>query len=130
MAEDRVARLLDVAKETYDVIVVDTPAFFQATTLATLDRTDRLLLVTTLDIPAVKNVKLTLQTLNLLHYPKERIHLVINRGMSKAELDRKEVEKALDLKAAFEVPATARSASPSTAACRCRCRRRAPASRR
>ena len=51
-----------------------------------------------------KNVKLTLQTLNLLHYPKERIHLVINHGMSKAELDRKEVEKALDLKAAFEVP--------------------------
>ena len=46
----------------------------------------------------------TLQTLNLLHYPKERIHLVINHGMSKAELDRKEVEKALDLKAAFEVP--------------------------
>jgi pilus assembly protein CpaE len=104
VAEDRVGRLLDVAKETYDAIVVDTPAFFQATTLATLDRTDRLLLVTTLDIPAVKNVKLTLQTLNLLHYPKERIHLVINHGMSKAELDRKEVEKALDLKAAFELP--------------------------
>jgi pilus assembly protein CpaE len=104
VAEDRVGRLLDVAKETYDAIVVDTPAFFQATTLATLDRTDRLLLVTTLDIPAVKNVKLTLQTLNLLHYPKERIHLVINHGMSRAELDRKEVEKALDLKAAFELP--------------------------
>ncbi len=104
VAEDRVGRLLDVAKETYDAIVVDTPAFFQATTLATLDRTDRLLLVTTLDIPSVKNVKLTLQTLNLLHYPKDRIHLVINHGMSKAELDRKEVEKALDLKAAFEMP--------------------------
>ena len=49
-------------------------------------------------------MKLTLQTLNLLHYPKERIYLVINHGMSKAELDRKEVEKALDLKAAFEIP--------------------------
>ena len=35
VAEDRVARLLDVAKESYDAIVVDTPAFFQATTLAT-----------------------------------------------------------------------------------------------
>ena len=45
VAEERVARLLDVAKESYDAIVVDTPAFFQATTLATLDRTDRLLLV-------------------------------------------------------------------------------------
>ena len=80
VAEERVGRLLDVAKESYDVIVVDTPPFFQAPVLATLDRTDRLLLVASLDIPAVKNVKLTLQTLNLLHYPKERIHLVLNRS--------------------------------------------------
>ena len=49
------------------------PPHFHATTLATLDRTDRLVLVATLDIPTVKNVKLTLQTLNLLHYPRERI---------------------------------------------------------
>ncbi len=104
VAEDRVGRLLDVAKETYDAIVVDTPAHFQATTLATLDRTDRLLLVASLDIPTVKNVKLTLQTLNLLHYPKDRINLVVNRNMSKADLDRKDVEKALELKIAFEIP--------------------------
>jgi pilus assembly protein CpaE len=104
VAEDRVGRLLDVAKETYDAIVVDTPSHFQATTLATLDRTDRLLLIAALDIPTVKNVKLTLQTLNLLHYPKDRINLVVNRGMSKAELDRKDVEKALDLKVMFDIP--------------------------
>jgi pilus assembly protein CpaE len=104
VAEDRVGRLLDVAKEGYDTIVVDTPAFFQATTLATLDRTDRLLLLCALDIPTVKNVKLTLQTLNLLHYPKDRIHLVVNHGLAKSELDRREVEKALDLKVSFEIP--------------------------
>ena len=104
VAEDRVARLLDVAKETYDAIVVDTPAFFQATTLATLDRTDRLLLVTTLDIPAVKNVKLTLADAQPpalpqgAHPPRDQPRHV------KAELDRKEVEKALDLKVSFELP--------------------------
>ena len=42
VAEDRVAHLLEVAKQAYDVIVVDTPAHFHSTTLATLDRTDRL----------------------------------------------------------------------------------------
>jgi pilus assembly protein CpaE len=104
VAEDRVGRLLDVAKETYDAIIVDTPAHFQATTLATLDRTDRLLLIAALDIPTVKNVKLTLQTLSLLHYPKDRINLVVNRGMSKSDLDRKDVEKALELKVAFDIP--------------------------
>ena len=131
VAEERVARLLDVAKESYDAIVVDTPAFFQATTLATLDRTERLLLVCSLDIPTVKNVKLTLQTLNLLHYPKDRIHLVLNRSGGKGELKRSEVEKALDLKVSFELPQRPRGRpSPSTAACPCPSRRRAAASPR
>ena len=38
------ARLLEVARESYDVIVVDTSPFFHGPMLATLDRTDELLL--------------------------------------------------------------------------------------
>src|SRR3954470_21044618 len=104
VAEDRVAHLLEVAKEAYDVVVVDTPNHFHATTLATLDRTDKLVLLASLDIPSVKNVKLTLQTLGLLHYPGERINVVLNRPHAKAEIKRPEVERALDMKAVTEVP--------------------------
>jgi pilus assembly protein CpaE len=104
VAEDRVAHLLEVAKEAYDVIVVDTPNHFHATTLATLDRTDKLVLLASLDIPSVKNVKLTLQTLGLLHYPGERINVVLNRPHAKTEIKRPEVERALDMKALCEVP--------------------------
>ena len=93
-----------MAKESYDVIVVDTPPFFHGPVLATLDRTDQLLLVASLDVPAVKNVKLTLQTLDLLHYPKERRHLLLNRSGSKVGLKPQEVERALDMKVEFEVP--------------------------
>ena len=85
------------------MIVVDTPAHFHATTLATLDRTDRLVLLASLDIPSVKNVKLTLQTLGLLHYPGERINVVLNRAAAKAEISG-EVEKALDMKAVARCP--------------------------
>jgi pilus assembly protein CpaE len=49
-------------------------------------------------------VKLTLQTLNLLHYPKDRISLVLNRVGGKTDLKKSEVEKALDLRVAFELP--------------------------
>ena len=104
MAEDRVGQLLDVAKEAYDIVVLDTPPHFHATTLATLDRTDRLVLVTTLDIPTVKNVKLTLQTLNLLHYPRERIALVINRPLPRAELRESDISRTLDLPITFVIP--------------------------
>jgi pilus assembly protein CpaE len=104
VTEERLGHLFAVAKECYDVIVVDTPPFFHGPVLATLDRTDQLLLVASLDVPSIKNVKLTMQTLDLLHYPKERRHLLLNRSGSKVGLKPQEVERALDMKVEFEVP--------------------------
>src|SRR5436305_5748332 len=62
VTEQKLARLLEVARESYDVIVVDTSPFFHGPMLATLDRTDELLLLTSLDVPTIKNVRLSLQT--------------------------------------------------------------------
>ena len=69
VTEAKLARLLEVARESYDVIVVDTSPFFHGPMLATLDRTDELLLVCGLDVPTLKNVRLALQTLELLSFP-------------------------------------------------------------
>jgi pilus assembly protein CpaE len=104
VTEERLGHLFAVAKESYDVIVVDTPPFFHGPVLSTLDRTDQLILVASLDVPAVKNIKLTMQTLDLLHYPKERRHLLLNRSGSKVGLKPQEIERALDMKVEFEVP--------------------------
>ena len=104
VTEERLGHLFAVAKESYDVIVVDTPPFFHGPVLATLDRTDQLLLVASLDVPAIKNIKLTMQTLDLLHYPAERRHLLLNRSGSKVGLKPQEIERALDIKVEFEVP--------------------------
>jgi pilus assembly protein CpaE len=104
VTEERLGHLFAVAKESYDVVVVDTPPFFHGPVLSTLDRTDQLVLVASMDVPAIKNVKLTLQTLDLLHYPKDRRHLLLNQTGSKVGLKKNEVERALDLKVAFELP--------------------------
>ncbi len=104
VTEERLGHLFAVAKESYDVIVVDTPPFFHGPVLSTLDRTDQLVLVASLDVPSVKNVKLTMQTLDLLHCPKERRHLLLNRSGSKVGLKPQEVERALEMKVEFEVP--------------------------
>ncbi len=104
VTEERLGHLFAVAKESYDVIVVDTPPFFHGPVLSTLDRTDQLVLVASLDVPAIKNIKLTMQTLDLLHYPKERRHLLLNRSGSKVGLKPQEIERALDMKVEFEVP--------------------------
>jgi pilus assembly protein CpaE len=104
VTEAKLARLLEVARESYDVIVVDTSPFFHGPMLATLDRTDELLLLTSLDVPTIKNVRLSLQTLELLSFPTERIAVVLNRANSKVGMQRKEVESALEMDVRHEVP--------------------------
>ena len=105
VTEAKLARLLEVARESYDVIVVDTSPFFHGPMLATLDRTDELLLLCALDVPTLKNVRLSLQTLDLLSFPPERIKVVLRRTSVKVGLDPKEVAGALERKIDFEVPA-------------------------
>src|SRR6266550_6644727 len=100
----KLARLLEVARDSYDVIVVDTSPFFHGPMLATLDRTDELLLLTSLDVPTIKNVRLSLQTLELLSFPQDRIKVVLNRANSKVGMQRKEVEAALELGVRYEIP--------------------------
>ena len=104
VTEPKLARLLEVARESYDVIVVDTSPFFHGPMLATLDRTDELLLVCGLEVPTIKNVRLSLQTLELLSFPPNRIRLVLNRSNSNVGLKRSEVEGALEAKISFELP--------------------------
>src|SRR5437588_1902250 len=104
VTEAKLGRLLEVARDSYDVIVVDTSPFFHGPMLATLDRTDELLMLCGLDVPTLKNVRLSLQTLDLLPFPTSRIKVVLNRANSKVGMQRKEVESALELGVRYEIP--------------------------
>ena len=104
VTEAKLQRLLEVARSSYDAIVVDTSPFFHGPMLATLDRTDELLLVCGMDVPTVKNVRLSLQTLELLSFPPERIRLVLNRANSNVGIKQREVEEALETKVRYELP--------------------------
>jgi len=104
VTEAKLGRLLEVARQSFDVIVVDTSPFFHGPMLATLDRTDELLLLCSLDVPTLKNLRLALQTLDLLSFPKQRVRIVLNRSNSKVGMKPNEVEGALGMKVRFEVP--------------------------
>jgi pilus assembly protein CpaE len=102
--ESKVTALLEVARASYDSIVVDTSPFFHGPMLATLDRTDELLVLCGLDVPTLKNVRLALQTLELLSFPASRIRFVMNRANANAGLSTREVEAGLKVKVGCELP--------------------------
>ena len=104
VVESKVTALLDVARASYDAIVVDTSPFFHGAVLATLDRTDQLLVLCGLDVPTLKNVRLALQTLEQLSFPANRITYVMNRASANVGLKTREVEDGLHVKIAHELP--------------------------
>lgn len=104
ITDDRLASLLTAAKSAYDMVIIDTPPNFNSTVLTALDRTDDLLVVASLDLPAIKSVKVCLQTLEMLHYPLDRCHVLLNRAGTKVGLKASEVEKVLNQKIRFGVP--------------------------
>jgi pilus assembly protein CpaE len=104
VTEGKLSRLLEVARGSYDMIVVDTSPFFHGPMLSTLDRTDDLLLLCGMDVPTIKNVRLSLQTLELLSFPSERVRVVLNRANTNVGIKHAEVERALETKIRCDLP--------------------------
>ena len=101
-----VAEVLRLLKQQFDYVIVDTPPAFDDQVLAAFDQSDMVALLATLDIPALKNLKLTLETLDLLNYPRDRWRVVLNRADSKVGLAVGEVEKTLKVPIAAQIPSS------------------------
>jgi pilus assembly protein CpaE len=101
-----IGEMLRVAKRSYDFIVVDTPPAFTEHVLAAFDASDILILIATLDIPAVKNLRLTLDTLDLLGNSRDSRTVVLNRSDAKVGLRAEDVVSAIKTDIAVMVPSS------------------------
>lgn len=100
-------QMLDVLKESYDYVIVDTAAMLDELILSLIEKSDDILMLVDMDLPSVKNAKLALETLRLLKFSTANVQLVLNRSNSKAKLDNKEIEGALKMSIRASVPSDA-----------------------
>jgi pilus assembly protein CpaE len=107
-----VVELLRVLRRMYDYIVIDTPPAFTEHVLASFDVSDVYILLATLDIPALKNLRLTLDMLDVLGYPRESWQVVLNRSDSRVGLSVDDVTRTLKVPLATQIPSS-RSVSAS-----------------
>jgi len=77
-----VKKIVEVMANTYDYVVVDTAPHYTDAVLATLDAATMVLLVSTPDVPALKNTKLTLGMMRSWHYSEDKVKLVLNYAYS------------------------------------------------
>jgi pilus assembly protein CpaE len=79
VSADQFGKVLKMLQRMYSYVVVDTSPILSDVILSTIDATDIILLVTTQEIPAIKNARLFLDLLHTMGISKERIVFAMNR---------------------------------------------------
>jgi len=101
-----ISHLLDVLRNEFDYIVVDTRAAFDDEVMAALDVSDLIALIVTPDVPALKTLKITLETLIELSYSRDKFRLVLNRSDAKVGISHAEVEKTAQMEITGYIPSS------------------------
>ncbi|HZE68485.1 MAG TPA: AAA family ATPase [Pyrinomonadaceae bacterium] len=92
---EHIFEVLQRLRESYEYIVLDPQHTFDAITLAALDQSDEIVLVLTLDIPAIRSTQRALEIFDRLGYPRKKVRIVVNRWSKQIDLDLRQVEKFL-----------------------------------
>jgi len=100
---EHVEKILSILRQNFDYIIIDSPPFFSDTILTALDMSTQIILLMSMDLPSVKNLKLSLNLLDSLHH-SGKTKLIINRCSMNFGIDIRDVEKTIDFLAADELP--------------------------
>lgn len=97
-------KLLDLAVQAYDIVLIDLPAAWVGWSLSALQKSDAVCLVTTLSVPGIHQARRQLELLDA-NGLGERVRLILNRVVNplfgKADLG--ETEAILKRKVAFAI---------------------------
>ena len=97
---DHMKSVLQAMQRDFDYIVIDTWTTFQDLMLTIFDLAERIVLLTTLDIPAVKNIRMFLEVCEALGYSHDKVSLVLNRADSTGGINVEDIEESLRHKVA------------------------------
>jgi pilus assembly protein CpaE len=98
-----ISKVLRTLRTMYDYVVVDTAPAFDEQTLTALDETDECIIVATLDVPTLKNVKVALDTLEMLNIGRGHRHLLLNRADDAVGIGAEKVETILGMHVASQI---------------------------
>ena len=107
VSADHVKKLLAVAREGWDYIIVDTPSILNETTVAAMQQSDLILLIGSLDMGTIKNNKAALVVMDKLGLSRARVKLVLNRVGREFGIYPKDIESTLKMPVYATIPSDA-----------------------
>lgn len=93
ISKDQVKTVLELVKTHYDVIVIDTGVNYNEITLNALDISDRVIIVTNLEVTGLKNTKMSLKVMQSLNYDANKVKLLVNMTYDKFGVTKTNVQK-------------------------------------
>jgi pilus assembly protein CpaE len=104
---------LGILKTISPITIIDTAQNLDDITLAALDQADEIFLVSTLDLPTIKNVKLSLDIMGSIGYKGDSVKLILNRADAQGGISQHDLEKTLGCKVYAKLPSEGKVVIPS-----------------
>jgi pilus assembly protein CpaE len=76
---DQFAKVVQYLREVYSYVIIDTTSSLTNITASAIDNSDLLILLTTQDIPSIKNSRLFLDEIDALGFDRKRVVFVMNK---------------------------------------------------
>ena len=98
-----IGALLELMRNEFDIVIVDTWSWIDDVLLAVLDAAATIVLVVTPSIPSIKSARLFLEVADRLSYPVDKISLVVNSVDRRMGIRVEQIEQAM-MKVAAQIP--------------------------
>ena len=99
-----ISKLFDILRETFSYVIVDTSGGFDKTAMKALELSDLILLVTIVNLPALRNCQRCLEMFESMNIDKNKIQILVNRFMENDEISAKEIEDVLGRNLYWKIP--------------------------
>ena len=98
--------ILENLKKMYDFVVIDSSPAFTDVILESFEIADKHILMTTLDIPTLKNLRVSISTLDELGIDKSKRIFVVNHSTMKTGISIQDAERAIGAPVDFQIPSS------------------------
>jgi pilus assembly protein CpaE len=104
------AEVLHVLRQRFSYVIIDPHHTLDSITLAALDHADDVLLVTTLDVSAIRSAQKSMEIFDRLGYSRKKVRVIVNRWSKQIDLELQQVERFLGERVIAVVPNDYRAA--------------------
>jgi pilus assembly protein CpaE len=101
---DKAEEIIKNMRAMFQYVIIDTAPLLNDVMLSILKSSDTILIISSLDLPAIKNVKLCLEMMESQKYSHDKVKVILNRANSECGMDLHEVKEILQCELLAALP--------------------------